>query len=59
MPDGQVRQVVRVNREHPFVDEAVARRRRLGLATSGSPGPETMARSSYNAGIDEGGVEMP
>jgi uncharacterized LabA/DUF88 family protein len=30
MPDGQVRQVVRVNREHPFVLEAVARRRKTG-----------------------------
>lgn len=28
MPDGQVRQVVRVNREHPFVQEAVGRRRK-------------------------------
>jgi uncharacterized LabA/DUF88 family protein len=29
MPDGQVRQVVRVNREHQFVQEAVSRRRRM------------------------------
>lgn len=29
MPDSQVRQVVRVSREHLFVQEAVARRRRL------------------------------
>jgi hypothetical protein len=30
MPDNQVRQVVRVNRDHPFVQEAVARRRKSG-----------------------------
>jgi uncharacterized LabA/DUF88 family protein len=30
MPDNQVRQVVRVNRDHPFVQEAVARRRKTG-----------------------------
>lgn len=34
MPDGQVRQVVRVNREHSFVQEAVARRRRLNPLAS-------------------------